>query len=86
MSSFRKKSKKRAFLKASDLGLYIDDLRYGSASLEEEPVFGEALSVVHFDGRTRTPYSAGSYFSLPIPVCMCWSVWKIPLIGSGWSH
>ena len=39
MSSFRKKSKKRAFLKASDLGLYIDDLRYGSASLEEEPAF-----------------------------------------------
>lgn len=65
MSSFRKKSKKRAFLKASDLGLYIDDLRYGSASLEEEPVFGEALSVVHFNGRTGTPYSAGSYFFAP---------------------
>lgn len=65
MSSFRKKSKKRAFLRASDLGLYVDDLRFGSASLDEEPVFGEALSAVHFNGRTRTPYSAGSYFFAP---------------------
>lgn len=65
LASFRKKSKKRAFLRASDLGLYIDDLRYGSASLEEEPVFGETLSAVHFNSRTRTPYSAGSYFFSP---------------------
>lgn len=65
MSSFRKKSKKRAFLKAADLGLYVDDLRYGSASLEEEPLFGEAISAVHFNGRTGTPYSAGSYFFAP---------------------
>ena len=65
LASFRKKSKKRAFLRASDLGLYIDDLRYGSASLEGEPVFGETLSAVHFNSRTRTPYSAGSYFFSP---------------------
>lgn len=61
-SSFRKKSKKRAFIRASELGLYVDDLRYGSASLTEEPTFGTAISQVHFNGRSRSPYSAGSYY------------------------
>ena len=44
-SSFRKKSKKRAFLRASELSLYIDDLRFGENSLEEEPTFA-SLSVI----------------------------------------
>lgn len=61
-SSFRKKSKKRAFIRASELGLYVDDLRYGSASLTEEPTFGTAISQMHFNGRSRAPYSAGSYY------------------------
>ena len=65
MSSFRKKSKKRSFLRASDLGLYVDDLRYGSVSLEDEPDWGAMLSAVHFNGRTRMPYSVGAYFFAP---------------------
>ncbi len=61
LSSFRKQSKKRAFLRASDMMMYVDDLVYRSSSLEEEPVFGSYASDTHFNGRTRTPYSVGSF-------------------------
>ncbi len=61
-SSFRKKSKKRAYIRASELGLFVDDLRYGSSSLSEEPTFGTAVSQMHFNGRTRSPYSTGGYY------------------------
>ena len=64
-SSFRKQEKKRAFLRASELSLYIDDLRYGESSLTEEPTFSTAVSQVHFNGRTRSPYSAGGHFFAP---------------------
>ncbi len=61
LSAFRKQSKKRAFLRASDMMMYMDDLVYHSSSLEEEPAFGSYASDTHFNGRTRTPYSAGSF-------------------------
>ncbi len=61
LSSFRKQSKKRAFLRASEIAIYMDDLAYHSSSLEEEPVFGAYASDTHFNGRTRTPYSVGSF-------------------------
>ncbi len=61
LSTFRKQSKKRAFLRASDMMMYMDDLVYYSSSLEEEPAFGSYASDTHFNGRTRTPYSAGSF-------------------------
>lgn len=64
-ASFRKKAKKRAFIRASDLSLYIDDCRYGTSSLEDEPDFGASLSQMHFNGRERVPYSVGSYFFSP---------------------
>ena len=61
LSAFRKQSKKRAFLRASDMMMYVDDLVYHSSSLEEEPVFGVYTSDTHFNGRTRTPYSVGGF-------------------------
>lgn len=60
-STFRKQAKKRAFIRTSEVSLYIDDLRYGENSLTEEPTFGTVVSQVHFNGRTRKPYSTGSY-------------------------
>lgn len=60
-STFRKQAKKRAFIRASEVSLYIDDLRYGEGSLTDEPAFGTVVSQVHFNGKTRKPYSAGSY-------------------------
>lgn len=59
-SSFRKKSKKRAFLRASELSLYIDDLRFGENSLEEEPTFASLSVDTHYNGRLARPYAAGS--------------------------
>ena len=59
-SSFRKKSKKRAFLRASELSLYIDDLRFGENSLEEEPAFA-SLSVDTITMEARSAYAAGSF-------------------------
>lgn len=59
-STFRKKSKKRAFLRASELSLYIDDLRFGENSLEEEPTFASLSVDTHYNGRTGRPYAAGS--------------------------
>ncbi len=61
LSAFRKQGKKRAFLRASEMALYVDDLTYHSSSLEEEPVFGTYGADTHFNGRTRKPYSAGSF-------------------------
>lgn len=60
-SSFRKKSKKRAFLRASELSLYIDDLRFGENSLEEEPTFASLSVDTHYNGRLGRPYAAGSF-------------------------
>ena len=60
-SSFRKKSKKRAFLRASELSLYIDDLRFGENSLEEEPAFASLSVDTHYNGRLARPYAAGSF-------------------------
>ena len=61
LSTFRKQSKKRAFLRASEMGLYMDDLVYHSSSLEEEPTFGSYAADTHFNGRTAVPYTAGSF-------------------------
>ncbi len=61
LSAFRKQAKKRAFLRASEMGLYLDDLAYHTSSLEEEPTFGTFGSDTHFNGRTGKPYGAGSF-------------------------
>lgn len=61
LSAFRKQAKKRAFLRASDMGLYLDDLTYHTSSLEEEPTFGSFGADTHFNGRTGKPYGAGSF-------------------------
>ncbi len=65
LSAFRKQGKKRAFLRASEMALYVDDLTYHSSSLEEEPVFGTYGADTHFNGRTGKPYSAGSFSFAP---------------------
>ena len=61
LSAFRKQAKKRAFLRASEMGLYLDDLAYHTSSLEEEPTFGTFGADTHFNGRTGKPYGAGSF-------------------------
>lgn len=61
LSAFRKQAKKRAFLRASEMCLYLDDLAYHTSSLEEEPAFGSFGADTHFNGRTGKPYGAGSF-------------------------
>ena len=60
-SAFRKQEKKRAFLRASEMGLYLDDLVYHTSSLDEEPIFGAVGVDTHFNGRTAKPYGVGSF-------------------------
>ena len=60
----RKKSKKRSFVRAAELALYVDNLRGNSSSLSEEPDFGAGGLETHFNGRTAMPYMvAGFSFS-----------------------
>ena len=79
-SSFRKKSKKRAFLRASELSLYIDDLRFGENSLEEEPTFASLSVDTHYNGRLARPYQC-----LPFSTCSGFPA-SVDAARAGWEN
>lgn len=57
----RKKLKKRAFIRASEMSRYLTDMREGTKTISKEPMFGTMANEVHFNGRTRQPYSVGTF-------------------------
>ena len=67
-SNFRKKAKKRAFIRASELSIYVNDLQTGNNNLPDEPIFSTVVSEVHFNSMADRsdipgkPYSVGSCF------------------------
>lgn len=87
-ASERKKMKKRAFIRASEMKQYLEDLRQGTQTISEEPVFGAFSDDIHFNGRTREPYSVGAYtFAKDTGVYLLVSLqseedldWLLPLI------
>lgn len=64
-SKERKALKKRAFIRASEMGQYMDDLKKRENTISPEPSFGTASDAVHFNGRTRTPYTVGTWHFAP---------------------
>lgn len=64
-SKERKALKKRAFIRASEMGQYMEDLKKGQNTISPEPSFGMASDAVHFNGRTRTPYTVGAWHFAP---------------------
>lgn len=64
-SGERKKRKKRAWIRASQMHMFMEDLHSGENHLEEEPEFGQIREDIHFNGRTRQPYFSGSYYFSP---------------------
>lgn len=87
-ASVRKKMKKRTFIRASEMKQYLEDLLQGTQTISEEPVFGAFSDDIHFNGRTREPYSVGAYtFAKDAGVYLLVSLrseedldWLLPLI------
>lgn len=64
-SSERKKLKKRGFIRASEMKAYRDGLARGKNLITDEPDFGAMAEDVHFNGRTRKPYTVASWYFAP---------------------
>ncbi len=60
----RKKLKKRAYIRASQWGGYLNYMRThtGEQSIDSEPEFGKFILHTHFNSRTQKPYECGRYY------------------------
>lgn len=64
-SGERKKRKKRAWIRASQMHTFLEDIQSGENHTEEEPAFGTVREDVHFNGRTGQPYFTGACYFTP---------------------
>ena len=61
-SSLRKGLKKRAYIRASQCGTYLVDMKKGIQTVDPEPEFGKFVLVTHYNSRTKVPYDIGKYY------------------------
>ena len=60
-STLRKGLKKRAYVRASQSTDYLNDIRLGIQTVDQEPEFGKYALVTQYNSRTKMPYDIGQY-------------------------
>ena len=62
VSSMRKEMKKRAYIRASQCGAYLADMKVGTQTTDQEPEFGKFVLTTHYNSRTKKPYETGKFY------------------------
>ena len=61
-STLRKELKKRAYIRASQCGAYLEDMKKGAQTVDPEPEFGKFVLSTHYNSRTKAPYDIGKFY------------------------